>query len=314
MSANIYTIGLGQKDPSTVTRLLHSAGVNCVVDIVAKRAQGMEDDSSHSIIVDALRQEGITHLSFFAEFGYIPFEAQNKYGKPVYSKVIKQSKFLQGIERLKNGLAKGYTIAIMDSEDYVYNSKRHNIIGKYLDSIGIKVFHIENDGTIYSFDKVNEIIARKTEIYHKNKADAIELGKNGEEIAALHLMRKGHTILDRNWNLHHGCELDLITRKDGVIYFVEVKTRRSVERGSPHLAIDRNKLRNIMTALREYRYKYCLQEYPYQIMSVAIVYRSEDDYDIDFLKWGDVYVPEYSYPDKIDKDKTNNGKKDTETL
>lgn len=292
MSANIYTIGLGHKDPSMVARLLHSAGVNCVVDIVAKRAQGMAGDTSHDIIIDTLTEEGITPISFFDEFGFVPFEAQNKYGKPVYSKVIKQNNFLHGIERLKNGLAKGYTIAIMDSDDYVYTSKRHNIIGKYLESIGIKVFHIENDGTLYSFEKINNIIARKTEIYHKKKADAIELGKNGEEIAALHLMRMGHTILDHNWNLHHGCELDLVTRKDGVLYFVEVKTRRSIERGSPHLAIDRDKLHNIMTALREYRYKYCLQDYPYQIMSIAIVYRSEDDYDIDFFKWGDVYVPD----------------------
>ena len=287
MSANIYTIGLGHKDYPTVIRLLHSIGVNCVVDIRTKRIPDNPNSSVANKLHDALTKEGIIHLSFYTEFGLILAKAQNKYGKLVYQKVTKLESFQNGIKRLHKGIEKGYTIAIMDSDDYVYNSKRHNIIARYLESIGIKVFHIENDGTICSFDKTNEIIAHKIETYQKNKEYAISLGKNGEEIAALHLMRKGHTILDRNWNLYQGCELDLITRKDGIIYFIEVKTRRSAERGSPHLAIDKKKLHNIMTALRDYRYKKELLDYPYQIMSVAIVYRSEEDYDIDFLKWGD---------------------------
>ena len=52
-----------------------------------------------------------------------------------------------------------------------------------------------------------------------------ELGQIGEELAATYLMNKGYRILHRNWNLHRGCELDIVAMKDGKLHFVEVKTR-----------------------------------------------------------------------------------------
>ncbi|MBO4663666.1 MAG: YraN family protein [Bacteroidaceae bacterium] len=280
MSTTVYTIGLGHKSVSEIINHLRSHGVNCVVDI---RTIFIHKNET---LKDAFHDAGITLLSFFQEFGFIPAKAQNMHGELVYTKVVKLDSFIHGMERLKVGLEKGYIIAIMDSDTDIFNSKRHKIIGRYLDSIGITVNHIENNGSVLSYGKTNELIAQKAEARKQKKDQANELGQNGEEIAALHLMRKGHTILDKNWNLHHGCELDLITRKDGVLYFVEVKTRSSIERGSPHLAIDKRKVQHITTAIKGYISLYNYYYMPYKIMSVAIVYRSEDDYTIDFFEWG----------------------------
>jgi putative endonuclease len=54
-----------------------------------------------------------------------------------------------------------------------------------------------------------------------------ELGKQGEKIAAEHLVRQGYTLVGANWRSTQG-EFDLIARDaDGdVLVFVEVKTRR----------------------------------------------------------------------------------------
>lgn len=51
-------------------------------------------------------------------------------------------------------------------------------------------------------------------------------GRAGEEVAAAFLAACGHRILDRRWRCPGG-ELDLVTRRDGWLVFVEVKTRGS---------------------------------------------------------------------------------------
>lgn len=56
--------------------------------------------------------------------------------------------------------------------------------------------------------------------------DRQALGRAGERVAAAHLQAKGYRILERNLYTAQG-ELDLIARApDGVITFVEVRTRR----------------------------------------------------------------------------------------
>ena len=56
------------------------------------------------------------------------------------------------------------------------------------------------------------------------------LGRLGEDAAAAHMERLGYAIVARNHRTRFG-ELDLVCLGDGVLVFVEVKTRRG--RGSP---------------------------------------------------------------------------------
>ncbi len=50
-----------------------------------------------------------------------------------------------------------------------------------------------------------------------------EIGILGEKITALFLMKRGFTILERNYWRKWG-ELDLVASKDGMVHFIEVKT------------------------------------------------------------------------------------------
>lgn len=58
-----------------------------------------------------------------------------------------------------------------------------------------------------------------------------ELGNRAETAAAEYLTRHGYVILERNWRTRW-CEIDIIAKKSGVLYFVEVKYRRSHAQGS----------------------------------------------------------------------------------
>jgi len=60
----------------------------------------------------------------------------------------------------------------------------------------------------------------------------LELGKEGEEIAINFLKNKGHQILETNWR-YRKSEIDIITRHEDVLIFVEVKTRSDNYFGRP---------------------------------------------------------------------------------
>ena len=70
-------------------------------------------------------------------------------------------------------------------------------------------------------------------------------GVLGEELAEIKKKKKGYTILARNFRCRYG-EIDIIAAKNGVLAFVEVKTRLfgSCGRGSESVtAAKRQKIR-----------------------------------------------------------------------
>ncbi len=67
------------------------------------------------------------------------------------------------------------------------------------------------------------------------------LGRYGERLAERHLVEQGMVVLDRNWRCPDG-ELDLVLREGRVLVVCEVKTRSSVEFGTPHEAVTPEKL------------------------------------------------------------------------
>jgi len=56
-------------------------------------------------------------------------------------------------------------------------------------------------------------------------ANTLRTGAAGERIAREYLRAKGYAILDSNWSTTFG-ELDIVAKRDEVLVFVEVKTRR----------------------------------------------------------------------------------------
>ena len=66
------------------------------------------------------------------------------------------------------------------------------------------------------------------------------LGRNGEKLASKYLVKNGYKILQTNYVTPFG-EADIIAIKDGVIYFVEVKTRSSLKYGTPGQAVNYKK-------------------------------------------------------------------------
>lgn len=79
-------------------------------------------------------------------------------------------------------------------------------------------------------------------------------GQYGENIAIKYLQNKGFAILDRNFNRKCG-ELDIITKKDNKIIFIEVKTRdisKNFEQGAGEESVNYYKQKKLLKAAELY--------------------------------------------------------------
>ena len=81
--------------------------------------------------------------------------------------------------------------------------------------------------------------------------EANELGKVGETIAAEKLVKDGYKILHRNYRFLKA-EVDIVAEKDGLIIFVEVKTRVSSYLSDPSLLVPVSKQKQIIKAADDY--------------------------------------------------------------
>ena len=78
-----------------------------------------------------------------------------------------------------------------------------------------------------------------------------KVGGAGEDFATKMLEETGYMIIERNYRTNMG-EVDIIASKDGVLHFIEVKTRTSDEYGFPADAVDETKQKRIRNAARHY--------------------------------------------------------------
>ena len=97
--------------------------------------------------------------------------------------------------------------------------------------------------------------SKKGEIMNKLK----ELGREGEERAAVYLDSRGYEILERNFRCSFG-EIDIIAMDGDTLCFIEVKTRRNFRFGTPAEAVTERKQMHLQRCahvfMRRYRGKY----------------------------------------------------------
>lgn len=102
-------------------------------------------------------------------------------------------------------------------------------------------------------------------------AEHNELGKWGEDEAALYLEDEGYVIIDRDWKIGKR-DLDILALSpDGkTLAVVEVKTRSGDEYQQPEEAVDGRKMRNLAIAANAYVKKHQVdKELRFDIISVV---------------------------------------------
>ena len=84
-------------------------------------------------------------------------------------------------------------------------------------------------------------------------AEHNDLGKLGEDEAALYYEDRGYEILERDWKVgKRDIDLIALTEDKDTLVFVEVKTRQNSDLQEPEEAVDVKKMRNLAIAANAY--------------------------------------------------------------
>ncbi len=112
-----------------------------------------------------------------------------------------------------------------------------------------------------------------------------EFGKAGEEMAVEWLIQHGFQLISRNWKFAR-YEVDIIASREGILHFIEVKSRHDDVFGKPEDWVNRKKGRHLLTAGVAFQDKYPdWNLVQYDILSILIT----PDGNRDFFFIEDVY-------------------------
>lgn len=101
-------------------------------------------------------------------------------------------------------------------------------------------------------------------------------GRLGEDLASRYLVKHDYTIIEKNFLKKFG-EIDIVCRKDGTIYFVEVKTvsretlsREDADTHRPEDNVHRAKLKRMANTIAAYMEEKNIAE-DFEIMVVLVI-------------------------------------------
>lgn len=106
----------------------------------------------------------------------------------------------------------------------------------------------------------------------------LKTGRHGEELAVNWLVQQGYSIRHRNWKYSY-YELDIVAEKDGMLHFVEVKTRRNNRYGHPEEGVTKKKIERIYEAGAAYQEAFPgFKRVQYHVLSILLEAGKEPDF------------------------------------
>ena len=159
----IYTIGHSTHQLDYFLELLKEYNVNCVVDVRSVPASAYNPQYNQEPLKNFLKKNDITYLHFPDEFGARQTDPDllDDEGKLDFEKVRKTYLFKNGLERIWQGVEKGFVIAIMCSEGEPLDCHRFSMVSVGLEKDGFEVKHILKDKTLKTNAELeNDLLAK----------------------------------------------------------------------------------------------------------------------------------------------------------
>ncbi|WP_333821040.1 DUF488 domain-containing protein [Ohtaekwangia sp.] len=165
MQSSIYTIGHSTHSPEYFLELLQAYAITCIVDVRSVAASRYNPQYNKDALSDFLKKNSITYLHFSQEFGarQTAPDLMDASGQLDFEKVSHTPHFKKGIDRLRQGIAKGFTIALMCAESEPLDCHRFGMISVALVREGFDVRHILKDKTLKSHAELEEYLLKKYE-------------------------------------------------------------------------------------------------------------------------------------------------------
>ncbi len=123
-----------------------------------------------------------------------------------------------------------------------YGTAKHRTA---LDVYGVTPLHRR------SFAPIAALVSERAVLEKLGVTSTTEKGNHYESLVATWLEGMGHALIDRNWRTKW-CEIDIVSRYGGDVYFTEVRFRSTESQGGAIGSINSKKLRQMTFAAEAY--------------------------------------------------------------
>ena len=151
----VFTIGHSNHELQKLIDLLKFNEIEVVVDIRSNPYSRFAPQFNKDDFKKAIQAAGIKYLFLGKELGGKPEDPEfyDPEGYVLYSRIAESPLFLEGIERLMNGI-RNYRVVLMCSEEKAAHCHRRLLVGRVLSEKGVQIQHIRGDGGLQSEDEV----------------------------------------------------------------------------------------------------------------------------------------------------------------
>lgn len=163
---NLFTIGCSSYSAEHLIGRLKRNEINVVVDVRSVPYSRHTPQFNADVLKRALQLQNIVYMDFSKEFGArrAEKEAYEK-NRVSFEKVMELPAFLQGVERIKNGLNSNYRIAMMCTEKEPEKCHRFSLVARGIEKkINVHSFHILHDGSVVTKESIENRLIQNMNI------------------------------------------------------------------------------------------------------------------------------------------------------
>ena len=142
MNGTIYTIGYSGFSIEDFVKKIKNNNINCVIDVRSSPFSKYFPQYNKEFVKKYLNNNNILYMNFL-EFGARQTDPKffNPKGYLDFEKYTQSLSFLHGTERVVNGIAKGYNIALMCAEKEPSHCHRTIMISRWFSKNDFNIIH-----------------------------------------------------------------------------------------------------------------------------------------------------------------------------
>lgn len=149
MQQTIYTIGHSTHPQEKLLALLSMHSITALCDVRSAPFSRVNPQFNRETLKAALSAQGVTYIFLGKELGARSDDPGcYESGKVRYDRLAQTELFQHGLNRLQEGMDKGFHIALMCAEKEPLECHRTILVARHLASRGIDVRHIHANGSL----------------------------------------------------------------------------------------------------------------------------------------------------------------------
>ncbi|MGN2338546.1 DUF488 domain-containing protein [Clostridium cagae] len=192
----IYTIGHSNYSVERLIDMLKHYDIDTVVDIRGTPYSKYNIQFNKETIQRTLTQSGFIYIYMAEEFAAnrgikISYTGE---GYSDFERVVNESSFLKGVDRLKNGINKGYKIALLGAMQDPIRCHRSILVGRFLRNKGFNVKHILDNYSIGTQEDMEKNLLDK---YFSKRAQLTMDSLLGNEFSEEEMIRESYRLANR---------------------------------------------------------------------------------------------------------------------